>query len=140
MFLSLPTGSGGKSLCFSVLPYVFDDMFHRNNSIVVVVSPLIALMKDQVRITYCILQLIDSFFNRSCMALTAKGMSAVCIAGLESRSSISLQVQEGKFQVVIINPEILILNLSWRQMLRTPIYQTNLVAIVIDEAHCVTKW
>ena len=51
MFVSLPTGFG-KSLCYGVLPFVFDlkrfgDMTLRR-SIVVVISPLIALMKDQV--------------------------------------------------------------------------------------------
>ena len=46
VFICLPTGSG-KSLCFSVLPYAFDYLHKR---IVIVVSPLIALMKDQVSI------------------------------------------------------------------------------------------
>ena len=49
VFISLPTGSG-KSLCYYILPIVFDIL--RNNSdpkcIVIVVSPLVALMKDQV--------------------------------------------------------------------------------------------
>ena len=49
IFLSVPTG-GGKSLCYAILPWVFDALKHRNgSSIVIVVSPLIALMKDQVR-------------------------------------------------------------------------------------------
>ena len=47
VFLILPTGSG-KSLCFSVLPFAFDYLYGRVGSIVIVVSPLIALMKDQV--------------------------------------------------------------------------------------------
>ena len=45
VFISLPTGSG-KSFCCSVLPFVFDGLYQR---IVIVVSPLIALMKGQVR-------------------------------------------------------------------------------------------
>ena len=51
VFISLPTGSG-KSLCFSVpvLLYAFDYLHKRVGSIVIVVSPLIALMKDQVSI------------------------------------------------------------------------------------------
>ena len=43
VFISLPTGSG-KSLRFFVLPYAFDYLYKRVGSIVVVVSPLIALM------------------------------------------------------------------------------------------------
>ena len=49
VFLSVPTG-GGKSLCYAILPWVFDQMRERaGRSVVIVVSPLIALMKDQVR-------------------------------------------------------------------------------------------
>ena len=48
VFISLPTGYG-KSLCFALLPYIFDTIRGvENKSIVMVVSPLIALMKDQV--------------------------------------------------------------------------------------------
>ena len=49
VFVCLPTGSG-KSLCYCLLPKAFDYLRHvQDSSIVVVVSPLIALMKDQVR-------------------------------------------------------------------------------------------
>ena len=47
VFATLPTGFG-KSLCFASLPGVFDVVMGTNNSIVVVISPLIAIMKDQV--------------------------------------------------------------------------------------------
>ena len=49
VFVCLPTGSG-KSVCFGVLPFVFDLLNNKTGSICIVVSPLIALMKDQVRI------------------------------------------------------------------------------------------
>ena len=38
-----------KSLCYEVLPFVFDDKLGKNTSVVIVVSPLISLMLDQVR-------------------------------------------------------------------------------------------
>jgi superfamily II DNA helicase RecQ len=43
----LPAGFG-KSLCYGLLPIIFDMLMKREGSIVLVVSPLIALMKDQV--------------------------------------------------------------------------------------------
>ena len=49
VFVCLPTGSG-KSLCYCLLPYPFDTLRHgERNSMVLVVSPLISHMKDQVR-------------------------------------------------------------------------------------------
>jgi ATP-dependent DNA helicase RecQ len=47
VFVSLPTGKG-KSLCYSVLPLVFDQLRQprETRSLVLVVSPLITLMKD----------------------------------------------------------------------------------------------
>ena len=48
MFVALPTGYG-KSLCYYCLPYVFDSVRKvENKSIVLVISPLVALMKDPV--------------------------------------------------------------------------------------------
>ena len=46
VFVSLPTGSG-KSLCYSILPKVFDRVRKTSGSIVIVVSPLVSL-KDQL--------------------------------------------------------------------------------------------
>ncbi len=51
-----------------------------------------------------------------------------------------LGVIQGAYQLVFLSPESLLRNLQWRDMLRTATYQTHLVGLVIDEAHCVTKW
>lgn len=50
------------------------------------------------------------------------------------------RVLRGEVQIIFIGPEMLMRNTTWREMLRTPVYQSNLVAFVIDEVHCVTKW
>ena len=47
VFVSLPTGSG-KSLCYALLPYAFDEFRGRDGSIAIIVSPLKTLMKNQV--------------------------------------------------------------------------------------------
>ena len=48
VFLWLPMGYSHKSSCCEVLPFVFDYQFKRDNSAVLVVSPLLSLMMDQV--------------------------------------------------------------------------------------------
>ena len=59
VFVTLPTGSG-KSVCYVALPLLFDSLQHQEGHIVLVVSPLIALMQDQVSVRnisklYCII-------------------------------------------------------------------------------------
>ena len=119
VFVSLPTGSG-KSLCYGVLPATFDTLRGVGNSIAVVVSPLLALMKDQVR-----------SFER-------KGVKAVYYgeADSETRGDIS----QGAYQIVFVSPESLLKDTEWRDILQSPIYQENLICVAIDEAHCVKKW
>ena len=51
VFVSLPTGAG-KSICYAILPLLFDTIKKTKGSIVIVTSPLLALMKDQARIGY----------------------------------------------------------------------------------------
>ncbi|MCG8622733.1 MAG: DEAD/DEAH box helicase [Proteobacteria bacterium] len=60
VFVSLPTGTG-KSLCFALVPLVFDRLLGyesgTESSIAIVVSPLIALMKDQASLTMTLVDL-----------------------------------------------------------------------------------
>lgn len=124
VFVSLPTGSG-KSLCYCILPFVFDKIRRTKTefqSIVVVVSPLIALMKDQV------------------MAMTRRGVSAVYVGEVEEGSETFLRICAGKYQTVFMSPEALLTDVKWRDMLHSQVFQYNLVALVVDEAHCVKKW
>lgn len=80
VFVSLPTGSG-KSLCYCILPAVFDILREESTpSIVVVVSPLIALMKDQVR------------------SLLDRGVPAVYVGGIDQADICS-----GKYQLVYMS-------------------------------------
>ena len=45
----------------------------------------------------------------------------------------------GKVQLLYISPESLLINSEWREMLQSDIYCENLVAFVVDEAHCVKQ-
>lgn len=122
VFVSTPTGSG-KSLCYGCLPLVFDSLRSggKQEAIVVVVSPLKALMLDQVQ------------------AFTAKGVKCAYVGAQES-DSVNLHVEKGEFSLVFMSPESLVSGCRWREMFRSAIYQANLVGVVVDEAHCIDKW
>ena len=90
VFVSLPTGSG-KSLCYCLLPLAFDllrQTSQAKSSIVLVVSPLIALMQDQVR------------------AMNERGVRAV-YAGMADEE-LAESVCSGSFQLVYLSPESLL--------------------------------
>jgi ATP-dependent DNA helicase RecQ len=112
VFALLPTG-GGKSLCFQ-LPAVL------RPGLTLVISPLIALMKDQVD------------------ALTAAGLPATflnsSIAAKESRSRLS-GLYNGDFKLLYAAPERIMLS-GFLDRLR----EWELSALAIDEAHCISEW
>ena len=89
-----------------------------DSSVVLIVSPLIALMKDQVE------------------RLKGKGVKAV-YGGDQCEMEL---VFEGHYQILFLSPESLLTNNKWRDVLMSDVYQQNLVAVVVDEAHCVKKW
>jgi ATP-dependent DNA helicase RecQ len=112
VFALLPTG-GGKSLCFQLPALLRDGM-------TIVVSPLIALMKDQVD------------------ALTASGVAATflnsTLGEVESRARLR-GLHNGEYRLLYVAPERL-LHPSFIERLRS--FPINLVAI--DEAHCISEW
>ena len=123
VFVSLPTGYG-KSLCYTLLPSVFDLLKGvEEKSIVLVVSPLLALMKDQVA------------------SISEKGVPAVFISDKDSTPpTVKREIKNGNFQVVFTSPECLFLSMEWKIMLLSNVYQQNLIGFVVDEAHYIKKW
>lgn len=108
----LPTG-GGKSICFQV-PALCSE------GICVVVSPLIALMKDQVE------------------NLRARGIRAAAVYSGMSAEEVQLAFENclyGSFKFLYLSPERL-LSESVREFLAK--LRVNLWAI--DEAHCISQW
>ena len=114
VFVVLPTGYG-KSVCYATLPLIFDQLRGKTGSVVVIVSPLITRMKDQV----------ESF--------KSKGLEAAFVGCGDEQ-------MDGKYQLVYISPEALFQKRVWRDMLQLDIYQNSLVGFIVDEAHCVKKW
>ncbi|GAB5534762.1 MAG: ATP-dependent DNA helicase RecQ [Rubricoccaceae bacterium] len=108
----LPTG-GGKSLIYQV-PAI------ATNGLVLVVSPLVALMHDQVE------------------ALRRRGISATSVhAGLSIRGQDQLwtDAEYGRYRVVYLTPERFQTELFRARAARLPV---SLLAI--DEAHCISEW
>ena len=105
-----------------MLPAVFDILNHSDSSVamVIVVSTLISLIKDQVA------------------SFQKKGVKAVHIK--PSNSETLLSVMAADFQLIFISPETLLTDHEWRDVLQSPLFQKNLVGLVIDEAYCVKKW
>ena len=42
--------------------------------------------------------------------------------------------------MIFMSPEATLTDMRWRDMLSSPIFQERLVALIVDEAHCVKKW
>ena len=122
VFLWLPTGFG-KSLCYEVLPFVFDDKLSKDNSVVIVVSLLISLMVDQVQ----------SLRRRSVRAAIMSSGSKVDKEFLATDDDI----RDG--HLFFCAPEAIDVS-RWRDAIAKPEFSSRVVVIVVDEAHCVSKW
>ena len=108
----MPTG-GGKSLCYQLPAFALDRL-------VVVISPLIALMRDQVR------------------GLKDLGLSAGCIhsgQSIEDKKQVFAELQRGGAYILYLSPER-VQKPGFADWIR----KQNVALFAIDEAHCVSQW
>ncbi|MBN2799418.1 MAG: RecQ family ATP-dependent DNA helicase [Deltaproteobacteria bacterium] len=117
LFAVLPTG-GGKSLCFQLPAAV---RHRRRGSLTVILSPLQALMKDQV----------DNLADR--VGLTAGTIYGGLPAALRRRTLD--QLIDGTLSMIYLSPEQL-----RNRTIRRALLQREIGAWVLDEAHCLSKW
>ena len=108
----LPTG-GGKSICFQVPAMALDGLC-------IVVSPLIALMKDQVE------------------QLKKRGIQAVAVDSSLNRYEIDVALDNcvyGNIKFLYLSPERL-----QNELLLARVQKMNVTLLAIDEAHCISQW
>lgn len=108
----MPTG-GGKSLCYQLPPLV-------TQTLTVVISPLIALMNDQVA------------------ALKSLGIDAACVhsgLSLTAQRNALRAAREGSLRLLYVAPERVLREDTLAELSAAPV---SLIAI--DEAHCVSQW
>ena len=111
-FVLLPTG-GGKSLCFQIPALA-------KEGICIVISPLIALMKDQVQ------------------QLNNKGIKAMALTSGITYSQLDTLLDNciyGNYKFLYLSPERL-----QQELVQERIKQMNVNLIAVDEAHCISQW
>lgn len=127
VFVNTPTGSG-KSLVFQLAPLVerwfscnVSSSLWKNDAIIIVIAPLVALMQDQV--------------NR----LNSLGLKAAYVSA-EQDEKIMKGIDNGQFTYVFMSPESSVSINRWRSLFENKHYQERLMGIAVDEVHCVTQW
>src|SRR5262245_23401284 len=112
LLLVLPTG-GGKSLCFQAPALV-------RPGLTLVVSPLIALMKDQVD------------------GLRESGVAAGMLTSAQTsgeRRAVHQELERGRLKLLYAAPERLVMEGFFERLLAL-----GLASVAIDEAHCISHW
>ena len=111
----LPTG-GGKSLCFQLPALV-------RPGLALIVSPLIALMKDQVD------------------TLVANGLPAACLnssLSADRRAAVIAGLRESRYRLLYVSPERVAG--GGGEAFMALLAQAQLSFIAVDEAHCISQW
>ena len=68
------------------------------------------------------------------------GLSTEFVGEAQTDKEVSKRVLNGKVQLIFITPENIVENPMFRNMLVSKIFKENLVALVVDEAHCIKMW
>ena len=118
VFVNLPTGFG-KSLIYQMAPFVVKECNICENPIVIIVSPLVTLMQDQVT------------------KMRRQGISAISLSEAVLNDD---KLTSGCYTLVYSSPESLLNNEHIREIIGSRVYKERVFGIVVDEAHCISHW
>lgn len=135
----LPTGYG-KSMIFHLLPsLLYDKMISGRPAssspvrpVIIVVSPLNALMKDQIRKT--------SEGNVSATFLNVRKKKESSDLELDVSDASQRMLKDAKYDIIYTHPEAFISCKDGMELFQSPPYQHSVQVVVVDEAHCILEW
>ncbi|KIJ10154.1 hypothetical protein PAXINDRAFT_86470, partial [Paxillus involutus ATCC 200175] len=112
-------GTGaGKTMPF-IMPLLSD-----KRKGVIIISPLKALQRDQVT---------PPMFRKM-------GVSAINVNGDTWSPQMSKDLEDHKYQAILLGPEMCLEHEGFHDLFKSSSFTKNLVALVIDEAHCISQW
>lgn len=136
----LPTGYG-KSLIFHLLPSLFLEKINYSQRplpsasfrpVIVVVSPLNALIKDQIR--------RSSEGSVNATFLNAKKKSDSSDLELDVSDSNYTLLKDAKYDMIFTHPEAFVSCKDGMELFQSQPYQRAVKAVIVDEAHCILEW
>jgi len=110
------TGSG------KTLPFVMPALLHGRGKVTLVLSPLNSLEEDQVR------------------RFREMGLEAAAVNGETWDSQLHQDLLDMKYQVILTSPEMVLGHLDFIRVLSSAAYQSSMIGVVVDEAHCIEQW
>ncbi|KAH6571339.1 hypothetical protein BASA62_003924 [Batrachochytrium salamandrivorans] len=118
----LPTG-GGKSLCYQLPAFIFRHIQQVQPSIILVISPTISLMRDQMR---C----LPAGLRAACLSSGHQSVSVTC--------QIYAKLESNELDILFVSPERL-QSASFNELIQLGKIPPIRIAC-IDEAHCLSEW
>ena len=131
----LPTGYG-KSLIFHLLPSLFLEKMNSQSMsfrpVVIVVSPLNALIKDQIR--------RSSEGSVNATFLNAKRKRDSSDLELDASDANFPLLKDAKYEMIFTHPEAFLSCKDGMELFQSQQYQRAVKAVIVDEAHCILEW
>jgi ATP-dependent DNA helicase Q1 len=126
VFAVVKTG-GGKSLCFQLLSLLSEKF--TKHGFILVISPLLSLIRDQVGTMSALMSDTDSIFRSFAGTMSR-----------EEQQDVFRVIREGKIRMLYTTPERIAKSKLFMSVIQKAYMDGKLFRIVIDEVHCASQW